>query len=74
MKPLRTTTVSIAIDAMSVSSGSADELKVEATKNTDSSALETSAASQKAGSKKLVRRKETWNLQNISELYGTRGE
>ena len=58
---------------MSVSSGSAGNLTIEPAKNTDL-ALETEAASGKQTKRPLVDKKTTWNLQNISELYGTFGD
>ena len=70
---LKGTTVSIAVDTMSVSSGSAGNLTIEPGKNTDS-ALENEAASGTETKRPLVDKKTTWNLRNISELYGTFGE
>ena len=57
---------------MTVSSGSEGNLTIEPGKNNDS-ALETEDASGNRG-KPLVDKKPTWNLQNISELYGTFGD
>ena len=58
---------------MSVSSGSAGNLTIEPCKNTDLT-LEIEAAPGIQTKRPLVDKKTTWNLRNISELYGSFGD